>query len=141
MFDHEPVHIIPVIENLTPQNMSSNTPRQFVALLLKPLMSQKLRIEIMDFKRAMMDMHRRLFLNKKRVMINKRFSPIEMEKPRHILPIRSIQYIRRLKREIIAIELKSLAEIRTIDAEMAEFMDRGGTRLESKKRTFAGFIV
>lgn len=104
-------------------------------------MSQKLRIEIMDFKRAMMDMYRRFLLNKERVMINERLSPIKMEKPRHILPVRRIQYIRRLKREIVAIKLERLGEIRTIDTEMAEFMNRGGTRLKSQERPLAWFIV
>src|SRR5277367_2568990 len=103
--------------------MSSNTPSQLVSLLLKPLMSKKLRIEIVDFKRAMMDMYRRLLLNEKTMMINKVFSPIEMEKPSYIPPVRSIQYVRRLEREIMAIKLECLVEIRTIDSEMAELMN------------------
>ena len=122
MFDHEPMHIIPIIENLTSQDMSSNTPRQLVSLLLKPLMSKKLRIEIVDFKGAMMDMYGRLLLNEKRMMINKVFPAIEMEKPSYIPAVRRIQYIRRLEREIVAIELERLVEIGTIDSEMAEFM-------------------
>lgn len=121
--------------------MSSNTPRQLVTLFLKPLMPQELRIEIVDFKRAMVDMYRRLLLNEKRVMINKRFSPIEMEESRDIPPIRSIQYIGWFKGEVVTIKFVRLGEIGTIDSEMAEFVDGGGARFEAQKRTFTGFIL
>src|SRR5436305_2230500 len=94
MFDHESVYIIPVIKNLTTKNVTANTPTQFITLLLKPLMSKKLCVEVMNLKGAVMDMDGRLFLAKEGVMINVILTAIEVEKTGDILAIGREQDIR-----------------------------------------------
>ena len=67
----------------------------------------------------MMDMYRRLLLNKERMMINEIIASIEMEEPRDIFSIWRIQNIRRLEREISRIKLVRLFKVRNIRTEMS----------------------
>jgi hypothetical protein len=58
MLNHKPTNIPPIIKNLTTQNMSPDTPNTFILLLCEPLMTQQLRIEIMNFVRGVMNVSR-----------------------------------------------------------------------------------
>ena len=54
MFDHEPINIPPIIEDLTPQDMSAHTPNRSIFLLSQPLMTERLGVEIVYFERTVM---------------------------------------------------------------------------------------
>ena len=55
MLNHESRWIPPVIEQLRPKDMPSDTPDRLVAFLLQPLVAEVLCVEIMDFEGAVVD--------------------------------------------------------------------------------------
>ena len=123
MLDHEPVYIIPVIEDLTSEDVSANSPAKFVSLFLKKLMSKKLCIKIVNLKRAMVYMDRRLLLTEEGVMIDIILSPVEMEETGDIPAVGCKEDIRWLEGEIETIEFISFVEVGDILTEMAEFVN------------------
>ena len=123
MLDHEPVYIIPVIEDLTSEDVSANPPAKFVSLFLKKLMSKKLCIKIVNLKRAMVYMDRRLLLTEEGVMIDIILSPVEMEETGDIPAVGCKEDIRWLEGEIETIEFISFVEVGDILTEMAEFVN------------------
>ena len=123
MLDHEPVYIIPVIEDLTSEDVSANSPAKFVSLLLQPLMSKKLCIKIVNLKRAMVYMDRRLLLTEEGVMVDVILSPVEVEETGDIPAVGCKEDIGWLEGEIVAIEFISFVEVGDILTEMAEFVN------------------
>ena len=82
VFDFEPFRILPIIKDLTPQDMSSNPPNAFSAFLCQPMMADELRIKVIDLVRAVMDESlpcaRWSALHEKTVEISVLLSKIEM---------------------------------------------------------------
>lgn len=122
MLDHEPMYIIPVVEDLTSKNMSAHPPAKLVTLLFKPLMSKELGIEIVYLKGAMVDMDGRLLLTEEGMMVDVILTTVEMEEAGDIPAIGCEKDIRWLEGEIVAIEFESFVEVGDILTVMTEFV-------------------
>ena len=78
-------HDQPVVEDLRAQNMSSNTPHRFVPLRCQPLMSQVLRVKVMDLKASMVHMCRLVRAHEECVMVNVVLTAVNVAEYRNLL--------------------------------------------------------
>lgn len=114
--------------------MSTQTPNGLVPLLYQPVMSHGLRVHVMDFKAAMMDMWRLLsrgkFDAKESMVINKVVTAIDMGEHSYVdlLTIAvSVQNIGRHKVEVLRVEVEHGVKI----ADDKPVMTKLRTKIES----------
>lgn len=85
VLDHVAGSIPPVIKDLRPENMPTDTPHRLVVLVCEPLMAQFLRIKVMHFKRAMVDMCCGVCAHEETVVIDVLAATVDMSEERDIL--------------------------------------------------------
>lgn len=77
MLQNEPACIKPVIKDLTPHNMSANTPTILPTLMPEPVMPKHLGVKIVRLKARMVHMALRALEEEKAVVVHELLSAVE----------------------------------------------------------------
>lgn len=87
-------HRVPsIIKDLRAQVMSTNTPNRLILLLSKPLMTQCLCVEIIYFKRAVVDMRSVVCAYEKAVVIYNPIATIGVSEERDVPPLAFLLHV------------------------------------------------
>jgi hypothetical protein len=132
MLDHKPARVPPVVEDLTSKHVPSDAPHQVIPLVLQPLMTESLRIKIMDLITRMVDMEFGAFEKEEAVMIDLFFTAIKVQKCSIIIACRRVVHdIRGFEVEPRGVEVVRFWKISDTAAEMADLVYGGWAVFEA----------
>jgi len=117
MLDFETTVVLPVVEYLAPQNVSSYSPNTLPALLGKPLMTDQLCVKIFDLERGVMQVRllhlRWRTLHEEDVVICVLIATVQMHE-RHDVDIGEIPMVKDIgwhKIEVVRVPLELCVEL------------------------------
>ena len=154
MLDHEPGDIPPIVEDLTAQDMPSDTPYRIILLLLEPLVTENLSIEIVDFVRRMMNVFL-LTINRSRheegMVVDRSLTTVDGAKEGDFLAagfasfgvdlfFRDVENVGWVEVEVLGVPSHLGGEVVDIDAEMAE-LEEGFRQLRCTRGKSLGLTL
>lgn len=114
----ESMRVIPVVEDLAAEDVSSNTPTVLVALLPQPIMAEDLSVEVVRFERGVVHFVRPPLSEEEHVMVDFFVTPIQPEEDRSVDTLVIVDEVTSQEIEVVAVELVRLREAHSSYAEV-----------------------
>ena len=86
-------HNIPIIEDLTPQNMSPHSPAILIALLDQPIVPDDLGVEIKDLVGRVVDMVFGPLVDEEDVVVHEFVAAVQMHECGHVLAVWAVHHL------------------------------------------------
>ena len=117
---------IPIVENLTPKNMSPDPPTILIPLLDQPIVPDDLGVEIKDLVGRVVDVVFGPLEDEEDVVVDEFVAAVQMHKAGHVLAVGSVQHLRGFEVEVAGPEFERFGKVGDDAAEVAYFEDFGG---------------
>lgn len=130
MLQDEPTRIKPIIEDLTPHDVSTYTPAVLVALVPQPVVTEDLGVKVVCLKGRVMNMALWTLEEEEGVVVDLLATAVEAEEDCFIFAASIVNELAGIKVEILRVEFIAFLEIGHAHAVMAKLMNRRRTFLE-----------
>lgn len=128
MFDHESIHVPPVVKDLGAEDVPTQTPDELVSFLHQPVVAHGLRVHVVDLEAAVVDVRRLLSRGeldaKQRVVVDQIVAAVDVGEHSHVdrLTVRvGVENIGRNKVEVFGVKVHHGVKVvydKTIVAEL-----------------------
>lgn len=125
MLDHIPSSVPPVIKDLRAQNVSANAPHRLIILVGKPLVSEFLRVEVMNLERAMMDMRCCILAHEEAVVVHVIGAAINVSEKRDVLLLAILLQVEEVCRhnvEVGGVEIDQIVKFLRANSEVSKLL-------------------
>ena len=116
---------VPIIENLTSQNMSSHPPAILIPLFDQPVVPQHVRVEIKHLERRVVYVRFGPLKEEEAVVVDEFVSAVQMHERGDVAALSVVEQIGRFEVEVAGPEVERLGKVGDAHAEVAEFVDLG----------------
>ena len=117
---------VPVIENLTAQDMPPDAPAILVALFDEPVVPEDLGVEIEHLERRMVHVPFGPLVEEEAVVVDELLAAVQMHERGHVAALGVVQQIAGLEVEVAGPEVKGFGKVGDAHAGVAEFVHLGG---------------
>lgn len=134
-------HDLPVINDLAPHDMSPYAPAVLPSFLSEPIMSQYLCVEIVGLEGRMMYVRFGPFKEEETVVVDQLLSAVQAAEGVAVFPGGQVNELAWKEVETSSIKFEGPCKIRYTDAEMAQFVNRCRSLLESLELSSRSLLV
>jgi len=138
MLNHIARRIPPIIKDLRSKDMPANTPHTLIPFLREPLMTEILRVKVVDFETGVVDVRGWVRRHEESVMVNIVLSAVDVCEDGDIACllvarrwIGDVEEVRRREIEIARVPLQLCWKVLYTEPVVAELVDSGWTRGEA----------
>lgn len=117
---------VPIVENLTPQNMPPDAPAILIPFLDEPVVPDDLGVKVKDLEGGVVDVVFGALEEEEAVVVDEFVPAVQVHEGGDVGAGGVVQQVRGLEVEVGGPELQGFGEVGDAAAEVAEFVDLGG---------------